>query len=172
MKFNDPARDLRGAYGRRRYPLPVAAASLLSSAVAVEHPFPGFPRGTLEGNYGTETTCALSVAQFDPIFGTLTEARPHFVTTSDFDLPFDFAEGPISSFRVQYEAALAFEGTQTVGATSDNVSTVAVQYVFEPAVQTLDTTLGLLSLCSAFAPEVVLTRNAATVVPVSGPYCR
>ena len=49
---------------------------------------------------------------------------------------------------------------------SEVVSSLRVEYVFEPGVQSLDTTVGLLTFSSAFRPEVVLTRNDATVVPL------
>lgn len=218
---------------------PVHAASLLSSAVAVEHPFTGFDgASTLDGRYGSSVRSVLSVPQFDPIFGTLTEVRLHVDTTFDFEVPFSLAGFSPGGFIWRYAGFLAIgaegineaiveraggetrlpSGSKDILSVSDRdittlstgpagwsgvgtreivvlseqdalfnpsfgstvsyeagafdeppseiINSIAVEYVFDPGVQTVNTSLGLLSFSSAFRPDVVLTRSGATVVPV------
>jgi len=221
--------------------IPAAAASLLSSPVAVESPLPSFKFAEdLDGRYPAETTTTLSVPQFDPIFGTLSEVRLHLDATFDFELDYQLAgffswqyfgdvtlvgdglrveeiafgsrRSPVvsGSFRavddrisvfdrdvetvtlgpagwtgtgsrsidVQVRQSATFQPSASTIFLRDNnaspdgfspseiVSTIAVEYVFEPGTQSLNTTVGLLTFSSAFRPEIVAQRNAAAIVPV------
>lgn len=96
--------------------LPATSASLMSSAVAVEHQFIPFGQGQIiDGLYTLSTTTSLAIPQFDSIFGELTEVRLHIDTTFDFEFPFvrgtSSSEPIIESFLYDYRSRVKIDGT-------------------------------------------------------------